>query len=87
MKYLKVWTNFRQVVSSLDVDEIGRLFLAMLWYAETGEEPGDLVGNEQFIWPAAKRDIDMAAQFAETKRNNGKKGGRPKTKDNQDEPN
>lgn len=87
MKYLKVWTNFRQVVSSLNDDEIGRLFLAMLWYAEAGEEPDNLIGNEQFIWPAAKRDIDMAAQFAETKRNNGKKGGRPKTKDNQDEPN
>ena len=37
--------------------ERGRLFSAMLLYAETGEEP-DLKGNERFIWDTAKIEID-----------------------------
>ena len=78
MKYLKVWTDFEGVLSPLNDDEIGRLFLHMLHYAKTGEEPASFVGNEAFIWPAAKRDIDVAAEKAEKMRENGLKGGRPK---------
>ena len=87
MEYLKVWTNFREVMEPLNFEEKGRLFESMLVYAESGQEPDDLEGNERFVWPTAKRDIDMAVQFRETKRQNGSKGGRPKTKDNQEEPN
>ena len=87
MKYLKVWTDFENVLSPLTDDEIGRLFLAMLHYAGTGEEPAEFIGNEVFLWAVAKRDIDMMNDKAETFRNNGIKGGRPKTKQNQSEPN
>lgn len=87
MDYLKVWTNFREVMKPLNFEEKGRLFESMLIYAESGQEPEFLEGNERFVWPTAKRDIDMAVQFRETKRQNGSKGGRPKTKENQEEPN
>lgn len=87
MDYLKVWTNFREVMEPLNFEEKGRLFESMLIYAESGQEPESLEGNERFVWPTAKRDIDMAVQFRETKRQNGSKGGRPKTKENQEEPN
>jgi hypothetical protein len=86
MNYLKVWTNFRDVIQSLDDSEKGRLFDAMLLYAETGEEPEVFTGNERVIWPVAKRDIDMAMQWRETCKVNGSKGGRPKTKQNQVKP-
>ena len=87
MKYLKVWTDFEAVLSPLNDDEIGRLFLLMLRYARDGEEPTDFEGNEVFIWPTAKRDIDMAAERNEICRQNGLRGGRPKSKENQTEPN
>lgn len=87
MRYLKLWTNFSEVISSLSDAEIGRLFLAMLRYVETGEEPLLFKGNEAFLWPVAKRDIDMANAKQETLRQNGLKGGRPKSKDNQEKPN
>ena len=45
MKYLKVWTDFAKVLSPLKDDEVGRLFLAMLNYAATGEEPSGFAGN------------------------------------------
>ena len=87
MKYLKVWTDFEKVLAPLEFDEIGRLFLAMLHYASTGEEPTDFQGNEVFLWAVAKRDIDTMCEKSEVLRQNGLKGGRPKTKENQTEPN
>ena len=87
MKYLKVWTSFLDVMGPLSDEEKGRLFGMMLKYAENGEEPAEFPGNEFFIWPAAKQMIDLAAEKAEILRTNGMKGGRPKTKDNQEKPN
>ncbi len=87
MRYLKVWTSFLDLIKSLNDDEIGRLFIMMLNYAENGEEPGDFEGNERFLWPVAKQQIDLTAERNEKLRENGSKGGRPKTKDNQEKPN
>lgn len=81
MKYLKVFTDFADAMEELGDAERGRLFTAMLKYAETGAAP-DFRGNERFIWPVAKLQIDrMAAECegkAKTSRENGAKGGRPK---------
>ena len=93
MKYLKVWTSFLDIIRPKDHDplyaddEIGRLFVMMLEYAESGKEPEDFFGNERFVWPAAKQIIDLTAEKAEKLRQNGLKGGRPVTKDNQKEAN
>ena len=84
MKYLKVWTSFREITAPLEEAEIGRLFIAMLAYAESGEEPGTMTGNERFIWPYAKQMIDLAAERAETLRQNGSKGGQAKSRNRQE---
>ena len=95
MNYLKIWTSFREVIDPLNDGERGRLFTAMLEYAELGTLP-EFKGNERFIWPSAKQAIDRAAEKADTLRQNGAKGGRPpkqnqrkpnETKENQTEPN
>lgn len=57
MKYLKVFTDFVADMKELGEAERGRLFTAMLEYAETGEEPA-LRGNERFVWGTAKKNID-----------------------------
>ena len=87
MKYLKVWTSFREVIEPLQDAEKGRLFDMMLLYAEEGTDPGNFAGNERFVWPAAKQIIDLTAEKAEKLRQNGLKGGRPVTKDNQEKAN
>lgn len=87
MKYLKVWTSFLDVIQPLSDAEKGRLFDMMLQYAEDNTEPGNFAGNERFTWPAAKQIIDLTAEKAEKLRQNGLKGGRPVTKDNQEEAN
>ena len=86
MKYLKVWTSFRDVMQPLSDAERGRLFDMMLCYAENREEPADFAGNERFVWPAAKQWIDLTYSENAKQRENGKKGGRPKSQQNQTEP-
>lgn len=81
MEYLKVFTDFAKVLEPLGDAEIGRLFIAMLEYTERGAEP-DFRGNERFIWPTAKLQIDRTVEeynnICNKNRENGKKGGRPK---------
>ena len=57
MKYLKVFTDFVEDMKELGAAERGRLFTAMLEYAETGIEPA-LPGNERFVWGTAKKNLD-----------------------------
>lgn len=81
---MKVFTDFEQTISPLTDEEKGRLFVAMLRYTATGESP-EFSGNERFLWPAAKVQIDRTAKeyenIVERNRENGKKGGRPKKAD------
>lgn len=60
MKYLKVFTDFAEEIELLSDVEVGRLFRAMLLYAKDGTAT-ELNGNERFIWPNAKRNIDASA--------------------------
>ena len=57
MKYLKVWTDLRHHLTPFGEAEKGRLFDAMMEYAECGTAP-DLRGNERFIWETVKAEID-----------------------------
>ena len=61
MKYLKVFVDFADKIELLGDAERGRLFTAMLEYASSGAEP-DLRGNERFIWPTAKSEIDRQSE-------------------------
>ena len=77
-EYVKLWVSYEAYFEPLDEAEIGRLVCAMILYKKDGTEP-TLGGNESILWPAIKRDIDMAsaaqAQLSESRRKSGKKGG------------
>ena len=75
MEYLKIFTDFTRSIEPLDDAERGRLFSAMLAYAESGEIP-DLPGNERFLWPTARLHIDREAAVIAKKRESGAHGGR-----------
>ncbi len=79
--YVKIYYDFKEKTSSLSPTEIGRLVLAMAEYAETGVTP-NLAGNERFVFPIFKvqidRDHEAYAEKVHTLRENGSKGGRPK---------
>ena len=84
MKYLKVFTDFAEILEPLQDAEVGRLFKSMLAYAETGAVP-DLRGNERFVWNAAKQIIDREHEYSDKQAEKGKKGGRPKKPEKADE--
>ena len=86
MEYLKVWTSFAEIIEPLNDSERGRLFMAMLEYADSWKQP-EFKGNERYIWPVAKQAIDRTRLESKKLTENGSKGGRPKTKENQTKPN
>ena len=80
MNYVCLYISYLESLAPFSDDEIGRMVKAMLTYAETGEDHR-FDGNERFIWPSLKAQIDRdkAAyqERCEKNRANGAKGGRP----------
>lgn len=83
--HLKVYFSFEDDTQALNDSEKARLLLAMLRYAQGGTE-SNLTGNERFLFPVFKAQIDRDIETYETKVINGSRGGRPKTGVNQEEP-
>ena len=75
MKYLKIFTDFLEVMDPLTDEEAGRLYRAMLAYAKDGSEP-ELSGNERFLWTVAKQHIDREAATYENMVNARREAGR-----------
>lgn len=74
MKYLKVWVTFRKALEPYSDAEKGRLFDAMLAYADDGTEP-HFSGNERYIWGSVKETIDLTRETSEKRKVNGSLGG------------
>ena len=83
MNYVCLYISYLESLAPFSNEEIGRIVKAMLTYAATGEVP-QFDGNERFIWPTLKAQIDRdeAAyqERCEKNRANGAKGGRPPKK-------
>ena len=81
MNYVCLYISYLESLAPFSDAEIGRMVRAMLIYTATGETPL-FDGNERFIWPTIKAQIDRdeAAyqERCEKNRANGAKGGRPK---------
>ena len=82
-EYVKLWVSYESYFEAFSDVEVGRLVRAMIHYRVSREEP-KLNGNERFIWPAIRRDIDESLQAQEAtsaaRSEAGKQGGRPKAK-------
>ena len=57
MKYLKIFVDFAKDIEGLSDAEAGRLFVAMLKYADTKEEPS-FRGAEKILLPVARKAVD-----------------------------
>ncbi len=77
MTYLKLFVDYLDAIQPLGDAELGRLFTALLQYARTGEAPR-LSGNERFVYPMMKaqvdRDAEAAAGISQARSAAGKKG-------------
>lgn len=84
--YIKAFFDWIEQTAALEDDERGRLFVAILEYARSGIVP-EMKGRESILFPVFKSQIDRDAETSVKQSENGKKGGRPKTKSNQIKPN
>jgi hypothetical protein len=84
-EYFCAYYSYLASLEPLNDAEVGRLFRALLIYSETGAAP-ELRGNERFIFPMMKdqidRDADKYQAFCLKQSEVGKKGGRPKKEEN-----
>ena len=68
IEYFNAYHSYLKSIDPLNDAERGRLFTALLEYSSTGVTP-DLRGNERFIFPTMKEQIDRDMQKYEAKCN------------------
>lgn len=66
IEYFCCYHSYLEVMEQLNDAEKGRLFTACLLYSKTGEAP-ELGGNERFVFPAFKAQIDRDNQRYEAR--------------------
>ena len=78
---ISIFDDFEWITSGLTHAEIGKLTLAVLAYAKTGQTY-DMDGNERIIFPIIKQKVDTLMEkerkLSEIRSASGKLGGRPK---------
>ena len=83
MTYICMYLDCVPTLELLSDAARGKLLMAMLHYAATGEEPV-LTGNIRYVWPTFRSQIDRDQEKyrarCEKNRINGRKGGRPPKK-------
>ena len=78
-EYFPAYHSYLEIMEELTDAEKGRLFTACLLYSKTGEAP-ELSGNERYLFPAFRSQIDRDnAEYAKkcaTNRRNGELSGK-----------
>lgn len=75
-KYVPIFYDWTEVTKELNAQEKGRLIDAIVLYAQGGDWQEQIKGNERYLFPAFKQQIDRANDISETKAANGSKGGK-----------
>lgn len=91
-KYVAVFFDWPEATRELNDQEKGRLIDAIVVYARgDGDWQDRIKGNERYVFPMFQAQIDRASAqkecAAQAHREAGKAGGRPKTKQNQNNQN
>ncbi len=78
-EYFCAYHSYLAAIEPLDDEERGRLFTALLIYSHTGDA-SELTGNERFVFPTMRdqidRDLKKYQAKCERNRINGSKGGK-----------
>lgn len=61
LEYVAAYYSYLDLMEELSDAECGRLFKACLTYGKTGTVP-ELRGNERFVWPGIRSQIDRDAE-------------------------
>lgn len=78
--------SFLECVENAPIEERGNVVYAIVKYGITGKLPSNLPQSFKMIFPAIKPIIDSTIKKYNAQIENGKKGGRPKTKSSLEKP-
>ena len=66
-EFLPIFSDWLQVTEELNAQEKGRLIDAMVMYAFGGDWQEQIKGNERYLFPAFKRQIDRGNEISEVR--------------------
>lgn len=73
--YIPVFLDWTEATQELNSQEKGRLIDAMVMYARGGDWQEQIKGNERYVFPMFRGQIDRHMNKVEALRENGKRGG------------
>lgn len=76
--YVPVFFDWTEVTEELNDQEKGRLIDAVVLYAQGGDWQQRIQGNERFLFPAFRKQIDRANEISEVRAKAGSEGGKAK---------
>lgn len=77
-EYVPVFFDWVEVTGELNAQEKGRLIDAIVLYAQGGDWQEQIKGNERYLFPAFKKQIDRARETSEKRASAGSIGGKQK---------
>ena len=87
-EYVPIFFDWVEVTGELNAQEKGRLIDAIVLYAQGGDWQEQIKGNERYLFPAFRKQIDRANEISEVRKATGSVGGQAKaSKEKQTEAN
>lgn len=77
-KYVPIFFDWVEVTGELNAQEKGRLIDAIVQYARGGDWQEQIKGNERYLFPAFRQQIDRANDVSSKRGESGSKGGKQK---------
>ena len=74
MEYVPIFFDWVEVTGELNDQEKGRLIDAIVLYAQGGEWQERIKGNEKYLFPAFRRQIDRASEISRVRAQAGRTG-------------
>lgn len=75
-EYVPIFFDWTEVTEELNAQEKGRLIDAIVLYAKGGDWQEQIKGNERYLFPAFRRQIDRANDLSDKRSSAGSSGGK-----------
>ena len=75
-KYVPIFFDWVEVTGELNAQEKGRLIDAIVQYARGGDWQEQIKGNERYLFPAFRQQIDRAKDVSSKRAESGSSGGK-----------
>lgn len=85
-EYVPIFFDWVEVTGELNAQEKGRLIDAIVLYAQGGDWQEQIKGNERYLFPAFRKQIDRGNEISEARAEAGRAGRQQQTGTNHNKP-